>query len=268
MDVERLLAWERGEQRPTFTQLRHLCTLYHRPSAVFFLQVPPSDFQPMHDYRRLPDGEVQASSALRYQIRLAHWRREEALALHGVIGEAPPAFGVDLSIEIDVEVAAGALRQALKIPVSDQVKWRNPSKALRAWIAATEELGVLVFQAERVSVKEMRGFSISERPLPAIVLNGEDSPNGRVFSLMHELAHVALHAGGVCNLTENDAAGRDNKRMERFCNLVASAVLLPKADLLSEQLVRTSAEDEKKEDALHKWCAAEGRNRPLRAAYG
>src|SRR5262249_12013340 len=34
---ERLAAWERGEQRPTFAQLRKLSEVYKRPLAIFYL---------------------------------------------------------------------------------------------------------------------------------------------------------------------------------------------------------------------------------------
>ena len=63
----------------------------------------------------------------------------------------------------------------------------------------------------------MRGFSIAARLLPAIVLNIKDSPYARVFTLIHELAHVILQEEGVCELYE------DLGCVEVFCNAVAAS---------------------------------------------
>jgi Zn-dependent peptidase ImmA (M78 family) len=57
---------------------------------------------------------------------------------------------------------------------------------------------VLVFQATRVDVKEMRGFSLVDVRLPVILLNGGDAHAGRTFSLLHELCHLIARDGGLC----------------------------------------------------------------------
>jgi Zn-dependent peptidase ImmA (M78 family) len=93
---------------------------------------------------------------------------------------------------------------------------------------------VLVFQADRVGVDEVRGFSVPERPLPAVVVNLKDAYAARSFSLLHELAHIALNRGGVCLLEEAGAPRSDEDRVEAFCNHVAGAVMLPAAKLLAE----------------------------------
>jgi Zn-dependent peptidase ImmA (M78 family) len=79
----------------------------------------------------------------------------------------------------------------------------------------------------------MRGFSITERPLPAVVLNIKDAPTARCFSLLHELAHVMLNRGGLC-IFEEHGPQTDFRRIEVFCNHVAGAALLPANSLLRE----------------------------------
>jgi Zn-dependent peptidase ImmA (M78 family) len=58
-----------------------------------------------------------------------------------------------------------------------------------------------------------------------------------VFTLLHEFCHLALRQSGVSNLggDQNDAP---NPTVEKFCNAVAAAALMPKDWLLSEQLVK------------------------------
>lgn len=55
---DRLAAWEPGEERLSVAQLRDAARVYKRPLAVFYLPEPPRDFQPLRDFRRLPDAEA------------------------------------------------------------------------------------------------------------------------------------------------------------------------------------------------------------------
>jgi len=96
---------------------------------------------------------------------------------------------------------------------------------------------VLVFQSTGVDVTEMRGFSINEFSLPVIVLNSADTPNGRVFTLLHEFAHIMLKEGGICDLNEDYDLPSEKQRIEVFCNHVAGAALIPRQELLTEDVV-------------------------------
>lgn len=100
-----------------------------------------------------------------------------------------------------------------------------------------EDLGVLVFQTSDVPVEEVRGFSINEPRLPVIVLNAKDSIRGRIFTLFHELGHLLLGKGGVCDLEELPFAASSNQRIEVFCNRVAGATLVPARALEQDVLV-------------------------------
>lgn len=86
-----------------------------------------------------------------------------------------------------------------------------------------------------------RGFSLSERPFPLVALNGKDYPRGKVFTLFHELAHVALGEAGLCDL--HDDAERAIL-IEPFCNRVAAEALVPSEYLVEEPLVRQHDEEE------------------------
>ncbi len=236
---EQLEAWEQGELRPSIPQLRKLGRAYKRPLAVFYLQRPPKTFQAMHDFRRRP-GEVAGieSPELRLEIRKAHYRREIAIELFRMLREQPPAFDVAASIDEDPEIVAERARAALGITLEEQSRWREPYKALRNWRAALERLGILVFQASGIDHNEMRGFSISETPLPTLVVNVKDRPRGRIFTMAHELAHLMLRDAGLCDLTEEASRPPEELRIEIFCNHVAGAVLVPRELLLSEEIVQ------------------------------
>jgi Zn-dependent peptidase ImmA (M78 family)/DNA-binding XRE family transcriptional regulator len=235
---ERLESWERGDSRPTVNQLRKLGKAYKRPLAVFYLPEPPRDFQALRDFRRLP-GRVTPpeSSELRFAIRVAQDRRELALDLYEVIGEEPPRVAFAVTLADEPEHVATNLRELLKVRYQDQVRWTAGYEALNRWRAALEASGVLVFQAIDVEPSEIRGFSIYADLLPAIVVNIKDSVRGRVFTMLHELAHIALRQTGMCDLTEQAQIGTDEQRVEVFCNRVAGATLVPRDYLLLEDAV-------------------------------
>ena len=238
----KLEAWERGESRPTITQLRVLARVYKRPLAVFYLPEPPRDFQALQDYRRLPGEPVaEQSPALRFGIRSAHYRREAALDLYQELGETPPPLTLSADVHEDPEVVAVRFRSALGIGYADQITWKDDYDALNRWRLALERLGVLVFQVSRVKLSEMRGFSISDLPLPVIGINSQDNPRSRIFTMLHELTHIVLQRGGLCEWNIDANAERANlaeeQRIEVFCNAVAGAMMVPQAELLQEDIV-------------------------------
>ena len=73
----------------------------------------------------------------------------------------------------------------------------------------------------------MSGFSVSARPYPIVALNGSDFPRRRLFTMAHEMAHLALNAGGLCDLHEAQDSTEAEDRIELFCNRVAAAALMP-----------------------------------------
>ncbi len=251
----RIAEWEEGAERPTVKQLLRLSNIYKRSFAVFYLPERPPEAPPVHDFRCLPESEVLARSPeLLLEIRKARRRRRLALELYEALGEEPPAFGLSLDVDrhSDPEQVGQQVRQALGIEYVTQVRWQGNYgyEALSNWRAAVERRGIFVFQARGVAVDEMRGFSIEDRPLPAIVLNISDRPpKGRLFTLLHELTHLLLREGGLCDLSERGSPSSEDRRAEVFCNHVAGAALVPLQNLLEERLVRQKGSDPRWSDA-------------------
>ncbi len=230
--VEQLSSWEDGTARPSIPQLRKLASIYHRPLAAFYLSEPPTRFQAMHDFRRLLTGltSPENSPKLAFEIRKAYDRREWALELMEDIDESSPVFQATATMKDDVEQVANRLRGAIAASVAGQSTWRFDSEAFKYWRSLLERAGILALQATDIQLKEARGFSISMKPLPVVVVNIKDAPRGRIFTLLHEATHVMLNEGGICDLHDADT--------EAFCNRVAGAALFPKEPLLRTAIVR------------------------------
>jgi Zn-dependent peptidase ImmA (M78 family) len=246
---DRLRAWESGDARPTIAQLRNAARLYKRPLAIFYLPAPPLDFQPLRDYRRVPDAQLgKLSPELLATIRRAHAVRETAVELRELADEpvaSAPQLGQGTG---DPEGFGAAARDLLRVTLAQQAAWRDPRRALNAWVDAISGLDILVLQAQSISIQEMRGFSISSDLLPVIVLNGGDVPRGRSFTLLHEFAHVLMRADGVCDLAPQRQARGPADEIEIFCNRVAAATLMPLVAFRAEPELRNPPTDGRWDD--------------------
>lgn len=177
------------------------------------------------DFRRasVQGGE---SAPLRRAILRAHRQQD---AIQDILDEngqlALPALKpVELNRK-DVDESALLLRAALKLEGMPAGLLRRPEELLRTLVRNTESLGYLVIQVQRVDVTEMRGFSLASGLAPVVALNGADWPRGKIFTLLHELAHIGLHQSGLCDLSR-----RSKDLDERFCDAVAATALMPTND--------------------------------------
>jgi transcriptional regulator with XRE-family HTH domain len=167
---ERLAAWEEGSARPTVKQLGRLGRIYGRPLAVFYLQAPPRGPQPVRDHRRIWGEEPEGiSPTLRKEIDIADDRRQLALELLSLQDDAPPAFELKTDLDENADAVATRFRRRLGISLDEQLGWQERYAGFNAWRDAIEEVGALVLQMTDVPVIEARGFSLADRPLPAVV---------------------------------------------------------------------------------------------------
>ena len=225
-------AWEAGTKPPSLAQLRKMVTLYKRPLAIFYLPEPPQGFTPLRDFRTVSGQRRPLESPrLAIETRRAHQRREAALEIAALLGEEPPPFTVTAALTRDATAVAHALRAHLGVSLAEQYEWRDQYVALNGWKRAVERAGALVFQTESLPVSEARGFSLALFPLPVVALNSKESPRGRIFTLLHELAHIALRSSSVCDLHDASSTFGEVDRTEVFCNRVAGAVLMPRESL-------------------------------------
>lgn len=235
--VEKLVACEVGSDQLSIPQLRAAADTYRRPMAIFYLkQIPRPSRAEVADFRRTPDADVQPSAELLLAMRRIREKQEAAasLAEYGPVHDWSFIGMVDAYENTDT--VAARVRRMLGIEERSHEQWRDEYQAFKAWRTGLESLGVLVFQVGGIAVEEMRGFSISRKPYPTIVVNTKDSPQARIFSLLHEFAHLLLNRSGLCNLKESPAS--PSQSVETFCNYVAGSALLPDAAMRSFETVR------------------------------
>jgi Zn-dependent peptidase ImmA (M78 family) len=242
MEESALHSWEKSLTSPTVAQLRKLATLYKRPLGVFYLQQVPKDFQVISDFRRPSEYTSGFSPQLTYEIRTAHQRRELAIELLNEAGEKVNKFGLSLDQHMETSVAGQKLRKFLGIADAERAHFATDApgrKAWNRWREAIEGTGVLVFQSTKIPSEEASGFALAYSTFPVAVVNRKDAPVRRLFSLVHELAHIALGQSGVSDLQINELMrAPSGANVEVFCNRVAAEALMPKELLLNENIIR------------------------------
>lgn len=246
---DRVQEWEEGRSHPTIKQLRRLAKAYMRPIGLFFLPELPEEPERIKDFRRRPDVFPEGmSSALRFEIRLAWDRRDEALELLSDLNEEPRIIESRFNLEDNTDQVADEIRTILNVSIDEQNRWSTKYEAFSSWRNAIEQNGTLVFQTGVlrnliVDSEEARGFSIAEQPYPVIVVNSKDHPTARCFTLIHELTHILLHDGGICDLHNPFTATSEIDRTEVFCNRVAGSLLVPTDALLNTDIVLNHGSD-------------------------
>ncbi|MGI9003521.1 MAG: ImmA/IrrE family metallo-endopeptidase [Pseudonocardia sp.] len=260
---DRVQQWEAGEAQPSIAQLRKAATAYNRALGVFFLPAPPADFDTLRDFRRQVDAASgEWSPGLHVEYRRAHRQRDNALELFE-LEDAQPATDWQLDSTGDDEALAALARHTLlDLSPLDLPNSGTPYDHLNVWGAGLEQAGVLVMATSRgqVSPKEMRAFSLYFDQLPVIMVNGADGPRGRLFSLLHEYAHLLLHTNGLCDMTADLRATSPERQLEARCNAIAAAIAMPARDVLArpEVIARLNQQDTWTYDSLRAAAAPFG----------
>jgi Zn-dependent peptidase ImmA (M78 family) len=238
-DPEEIEAWESGLGFPSYVQLEKLAyQVYKRPLAVFFLPSPPEEVIPQHEFRTLPDADLQTLGRdTHLHIRRAHAYQ---LALKELFDGRNPAEGriwqsLSLSPAKAIGEQAEAIRQFLGVTLAAQISWKTDESALKHWRSAIEDAGIFVFKAA-FKDKDISGFCLMDEHLPVIYLNNSTSKTRQTFSLLHELTHLLLSMNGLSKFDPGyiERLPLAEKHVERFCNEVAAEVLIPSFDFAEQ----------------------------------
>ncbi|MCH7472760.1 ImmA/IrrE family metallo-endopeptidase [bacterium] len=224
--------WEGGSRKIRYAQLEKLADIYARPVAVFFLENPPESTALPRDFRLLPEKDRQQFSR---QTLLA-FRRAKRFQKHAaqLLDElAAPSEQLDLHavLKDDPIAVATSTRELLRVTLQAQFSWKSYYHAFRELRNIIEEQGLFVFQFP-MPIEEIRGYFLSHKLAPVIVVNRSDWIQARIFTLLHEFGHYILDEEGISGATDiTDYDGwRDTheSRIERFCNVFATEFLMPR----------------------------------------
>lgn len=237
----KFLAWERGEERPTFRQAQKLAEKLNVPLGFLFLSGPPSEEVPLPDLRTVSGAPLRPPSAefldvVNDALRKQHWYREYQ---EGEGGEPIPFVG-RFTLSDAVGTIAADIVSTLGIDNVMRQRAANWEQFLREFIRRAEREGVLVLRSGIVAnnthrpldVEEFRGFAISDDLAPLVFVNAQDAKTAQIFTLAHELAHLWLGESGISNPDHMRRPSQQLNEIDRLCDQVAAETLLPNRDLL------------------------------------
>lgn len=216
-----LEAWERGTSEPDLEHLETLSEIYVRPVGHFFLPEPPQETTPLSFRGLVQDKEDRLSplskQSLRRFLDLAEWTAR-IIEEHGIEWEVkiqPTKGGVkDFSPLLDVEAWVRRERERLGYSPQARQSWADPDEAFVWWRRRIEAQGIFCFQM-KLDPGDIRGASTwLETRYPFILVNHQDAEaaTGRLFTLLHEYAHlISATSGLVC-----DFQGLDEPLANRF----------------------------------------------------
>ena len=250
--ARRLLAFESGERAPTRNQLLQFASLYRRPLLAFYMKQPPAKGERGEDYRQTA-GQVSRRDNALLDALLRDIRARQQM-LKSLLEDEEEAIDLPFvgsaTIGQEPETVAASIASTLAFDHQRRDSRRGDADTLfRTLRERTESVGVFVLLAgdlgsyhTELSAEVFRGFAISDEIAPFVVINDKDARAARSFTLVHELAHIWLDESGVSGAPSPDTPRSRQDRIERFCNDVAGAFLLPDA-ALRERPVGPAAED-------------------------
>jgi len=227
--------FEKGVAFPTPKKLIEIAKLYRRPLITFYLQTPPAEAPKGEDFRTLPDAPSPKENAnLDALIRDVYVRQN---IVREALFDAETAVNLDFVGSINnQENPTEVVRKVTSkcnISVNEYRSTADAHEAFNYLRKKIESCGIYVLlignlgsHHSNIPVEIFRGIAISDKYAPFIVVNDNDSKYAWSFTLLHELAHIFLGKSGVSNI-------RTDSNVEKFCNDVASQILLNDSDFNS-----------------------------------
>nr|VFJ90753.1 MAG: Zn-dependent peptidase ImmA, M78 family [Candidatus Kentron sp. LFY] len=245
--TQKLSAYENGKQPPSRTLLVRMAKQYRRPLLAFYLPSSPRKADRGEDYRTLSmdidPAEEAIIDALVRSIEARQSILKEALLSEGdaQIMSFIGSYSMDKGV-------AGLVREIFgtaSLHLDDYRAATTQNDALKYLRARMEGLGIFTLLAgnlgthhTKLSPSIFRGFALSDEIAPFIVINDQDAKTAQCFTLLHEVAHLWLGVTGI-------SGGTGERRIERFCNDVASEILLPDSDMQRDLRVPGTSDNQR-----------------------
>ena len=224
-----LQSWEAGEDQPTVSAATELAKGYSMPMPWFYLK-PEILRENLPDIHSITD--FRAGKEHRNTPELIRYLREVRASQHMLRSVIDDDDVIDLSWigkwkgKTSDEIAKALL----------ELVWQkdSPQTELNKWIEKAEErLAVAVLQPRphhtRSIEHQISGLALEDDTVPIIVLNTNDTPKRRLFTLLHEIAHLMVKEPGISKINyESGEPVPQDQRVESLCNTVAAQALMPK----------------------------------------
>ena len=231
----RLEALERGETKPTRNQLLKIAATYRRPLTAFYRTAPPVPGNRGEDFRSIGGVIDKSEPLLDALLRTTRVRQD---LVRSILEDDEDteclSFVGSMPITEPIEDAAATIRVALHLDETRHPRVASSAEQFATLRERVEALGVFVLLVgnlgshhTNLDERVFRGFAVADQIAPFIIINDQDATAAQSFTLIHELVHVYTGSTGVSAAPAAVPPRTHRARVERFCNDIASEVLLP-----------------------------------------
>lgn len=238
--LKNVMQWLDGSKLPTFAQVDALSKKAHIPLGYFFLSSPPKEEIKLTEYRTVDSASLSdPSRELIDTIHAMEDVQDWMIDYRKAGGYDPLPFvgsmkGIDDHIQI-----VNAILSYLGIDPNWQKNCRDITASFNYFRNALEEAGIIVMMNGIVgnnthrplNINEFRAFTLVNEWAPLIFINAADSCGAKLFSLLHEAAHIWV---GIDSLYNDRYSGLNENKLETLCNAVAGELLVPNSLFLKE----------------------------------
>lgn len=238
-DFPKFQQWLDGTWKPTVRQLQNFADKTHVAVSELFGSDLPDYALQIADFRTVGDAGASCPSpelfdTIDAMVSRQDWMKDYFASQGYPAVEFVGSFKGTEFTERAAEEISFVMHRLLRLDDAWGLSQKDMSQALKTLKDAIESLGVSVVvngvvddnTHRKLNVEEFRGFVLADSVAPLIFINGRDSKGAQIFTLVHELCHLALSGvSGVSNAPEDQDP---DVAEERFCNIVAGCFLVPK----------------------------------------
>lgn len=226
--------WLNDQKQPTYNQILKVSNATGIPFGYFFLDSPPVEDTSLLEYRTI--DSISNTNVSRNLLAVIHdmqliqdWIRNNIIDENGDKNKFVAISKTNANNDKYVQT----IREIFDIPEDWFQNVQNANQAFNYFRDKISYLGITIMMNgvvgnnthRKLDVNEFRAFTLIDDYAPLIFINANDSIKGRLFSLIHELAHIGL---GTNNLFNNYYSNvNDTKHTEQICNYVAAEILVP-----------------------------------------
>ena len=231
--VEKLGEYENGKKEPTRPILLKMSKLYQKPLLMFYLERPPKKGNRGEDFRTL-NNKVNPKDNAYIDVLIRNVKARQSLLRDTLLDE-------DEAIRLNYIGSANMKQSVSKIATDisktlafnlDQFRSNeNIDGAFRYLRELAEQVGMYVLlignlgsHHTNIDAQTFRGFVLADEFAPFVIINDLDAKVAWSFTLLHEIAHLWLGQTGI-------SGASDENKAEKFCNEIASEILLPSAEV-------------------------------------
>lgn len=269
VSTDKLVQWESGTSKPTIKQAQSVAKHTHIPFGYLYLDKPPQLNIPIADFRtghlkKNSQQEVNIYDFVQSLLHKKEWFEQRALKKGSNFNSGH--FQGKFSLKNDYLEVAESISEFIEI--DSNIRRRNQITPSSLWSSLVDKViskGIWLMRTgvvgnnthRKLNSDSSKGLALKSTFMPVIWVNSSLSDAPKIYTLIHEMAHLWIDSEGISKQQDEDEIASTNGRslkefenLEKFCDLVAAEVLVPAKNL--EYLWQSQSSSLDNVENLHK----------------